>query len=308
MHAGKTGTIVLTWLFACCGAAALAAPAATDTRPLCDVRSGTQTVTVRATTLGGVPAILRVPAHIRKPPIILWHGFGTPASEQAMMDALPLDDADAVKVYLGLPLFGARAPEGGMQEVARRQGDDVGLLVFKPVVVGAADELPRVVDALRENGCMQRGASVALVGFSAGGAAALDALVQGKVAVDAAVLINASTGLSASIQAYEKATGKTYAWSPASRALAHDTDAGAHTSQIAAHRPALLFLQGADDAVIDSQAVSSLVDGLKPFYGNHPQRLQLTRPAGMSHAWAGDPAALAAVRKAAGDWLTDHRP
>lgn len=308
MHAGKTSATVLTWLLACCLAVAFAAPAATDARPLCDVPPGTQTVAVRATTLGGAPAILRVPAHVRQPPIVLWHGFGPPASEQAMMDALPLDEVDAVKVYLGLPLFGARAPEGGMKEVARRQGSDVGLLVFKPVVVGAADELPRVVDALRENGCMQRGAPVALVGFSAGGAAALDALIQDKAAVDAAVLINASTGLSASVQAYEKATGKTYAWSPASRALARDTDADAHTSQIAAHRPALLFLQGTDDIVIDAQSVSSLVDDLRPFYGDRPQRLQLSRPAGMSHAWASDPAALAAVRKATGDWLADHRP
>ena len=71
------------------------------------------------------------------PPVILWHGFGAPGSEAAMMDALPLDDVDAVKVYLGLPLFGARAPAGGMKELARRQAEDVGTEVFKPVVVGA---------------------------------------------------------------------------------------------------------------------------------------------------------------------------
>ncbi|QNK03451.1 prolyl oligopeptidase family serine peptidase [Dyella telluris] len=225
-----------------------------------------------------------------------------------MMEALPLDDVDAVKVYLGLPLFGARAPEGGMKELARRQGEDVGLLVFKPVVVGAADELPNVVDALRKNACMQQGASVTLVGFSAGGAATLDALIQAKVAIDVAVLINPSTGLSESVQAYEKATGKTYAWSPASRALAQESDAAAHVSQIAAHRPALLFLQGTDDAVIDAMAVSSLVERLKPFYGEQLQRLQLTRPAGMSHQWASDPATLAVVRKATGDWLVEHPP
>lgn len=195
-----------------------------------------------------------------------------------------------------------------MKEVARRQGEDVGLLVFKPVVVGAADELPQVVDALQKNACMKRGASVALVGFSAGGAAALDALSQGKVAISAAVFINTSTGLNASIQAYEKATGKTYAWSPASRELAQQTDAVAHTSQIAAHHPALLFLQGADDAVIDSQAPSQLVDSLKPFYSDRPQRLQLTRPAGMTHQWTSDPAALAAVRKGTGDWLIGNLP
>src|SRR5262245_57576341 len=40
-------------------------------------------VTTTRTTLGGVPAILRIPAQVTKPPIILWHGFGPPASEAA---------------------------------------------------------------------------------------------------------------------------------------------------------------------------------------------------------------------------------
>src|SRR5579859_2115697 len=176
MYALKTAATTLALLFASCSPAVFAAPSVADTHPLCAVSSNTEEPLVQETTLAGVPAILRIPAHIRKPPIILWHGFGPPASEKAMMDALPLDDVDAVKVYLGLPLFGARAPEGGMKEVARRQAEDVGLLVYQPVVVGAADELPDVVAALRQHACMQQGAPIALVGFSAGGAVALDAL------------------------------------------------------------------------------------------------------------------------------------
>src|SRR5690348_6637870 len=78
-----------------------------------------------STVLAGVPAILRIPARTQKPPIVLWHGFGPPASEQALMQALPLDDVPAVKVYLGLPLFGQRAPAAGMDELARRQKEDV---------------------------------------------------------------------------------------------------------------------------------------------------------------------------------------
>ncbi|ULU26096.1 prolyl oligopeptidase family serine peptidase [Dyella terrae] len=308
MQPWTMGARAVALLLACVSPAVLAEVSAAEPRPLCSLPTNNDGPLVQETTLAGVPAILRIPAHIRKPPIILWHGFGPPASERAMMDALPLDDVDAVKVYLGLPLFGARAPDGGMKEVGRRQAEDVGLLVFKPVVVGAAEELPRVVAALQKNGCMKRGSSVALVGFSAGGAAALDALSQSKVAIDAAVFINASTGLSASIQAYEKATGKTYAWSPATRELAHETDAVDHVAEIAAHRPALLFLQGTDDSVIDSSAANQLVDRLKPFYGEHSQQLQLVRPAGMTHQWAADPAALAEVRKTASDWLAGQHP
>jgi hypothetical protein len=37
------------------------------------------------------------------------------------MEALPLDDVPAVKVYLGLPLFGARAPSGGPGELVQLQ-------------------------------------------------------------------------------------------------------------------------------------------------------------------------------------------
>jgi len=43
------------------------------------------------TTLAGVPAIVRVPRRIERPPIVLWHGFGSPASERALADALPLE-------------------------------------------------------------------------------------------------------------------------------------------------------------------------------------------------------------------------
>jgi hypothetical protein len=103
-------------------------------------------VTVR-TTLGGVPAILRVPKVITKPPIVLWHGFGPPASESELMKALPLDEVAAVKIYLGLPLFGARAPTGSNETLAQRQGSDYASLIFEPVVMGAAKELSSVLAA-----------------------------------------------------------------------------------------------------------------------------------------------------------------
>ena len=221
------------------------------------------------------------------------------------MEALPLDDVDAVKVYLGLPLFGARAPEGGMKELARRQADDVGLQVFKPVVVGAGDELPGVVAALRNGACMQRdAAAIDLVGFSAGGAAVLYSLAQGKVRVDAAVLINTSTGLSASVQAYERATKQAYTWSPASRELARETDAVERAGDIAKSRPALLFISGAADAVIDSGAISALYEKLKPYYGKDAARVRWNPMSALPHQWAAQPSSVADVRKATAAWLT----
>ena len=169
--------------------------AATHDMAACAAASGTRSeVRVQEAELAGVPALLRVPPHVSRPPIVLWHGFGAPASERALMAQLPLDDVPAVKVYLGLPLFGARSP-ADKGELARRQATDLAMQVFEPVVRGAARELPAVTSALRDNGCLRAGERIGLFGFSAGGAAALDALVRREVPVAAAVLLNASTGL-----------------------------------------------------------------------------------------------------------------
>lgn len=298
-----TRTATATMLLLGCGLPITVTAQTADGRSLCATGSAAGYPVVTHTTLAGVPAILRVPEHIRKPPVVLWHGFGPPASEDAMMAALPLDDVDAVKVYLGLPLFGARAPAGGNKELARRQSEDVGLQVFKPVVAGAGDELPGVVAALQSGACMTKGGAIDLVGFSAGGAAALYALSQGGVHVEAAVLINTSTGLSASVQAYEHATKQTYAWSPASRELAQKTDAAGRVADIASAHPALLFVTGTADKVIDTDAIADVYKKLKPYYRNDDARLQWKAMPDMPHQWAADPQSLASIRQATAEWL-----
>jgi hypothetical protein len=99
----------------------------------CNTPVGTDNaVAVVSAQLAGVPAVLRIPKVITRPPIVLWHGFGPPASQQALMDALPLDELPAVKVYLGVPLFGARAPAGGVNE-----SDLGGSLERSSIVLGA---------------------------------------------------------------------------------------------------------------------------------------------------------------------------
>lgn len=225
---------------------------------------------VITTELAGVPAILHIPAKALKAPIVLWHGFGPPASEQALMRAFPLDDVPAIKVYLGLPMFGSRAPEGGIDELIHRQREDVALRVFKPVVLGAADELPRVVEALKRQGCMQIGDKVGLFGFSAGGTSVLLSLAQRKVSVGAAVLLNPSTGLKASVEAFEHATGLTYAWTPEGRALAKRADAIEHAAEIATGNPppAILIVQGAKDDVISKTSLTELEKALEPRYAH----------------------------------------
>jgi len=166
---------------------AMALASSPDAAGTCAPATSRNAVRSIATELAGVPARIRVPAHVSMPPIVLWHGFGPPASEDALEAMLPLDEVPAVKVYLGLPMFGKRAPKDpGL--LARRQKQNLATGVFEPVVMGAARELPRVVDALRRQGCLQPGQGIGLFGFSAGGAAALYALAERDVPVQAAVV------------------------------------------------------------------------------------------------------------------------
>jgi len=94
--------------------------------------------------------------------IVLWHGLGPPASEGDLMSALPLDEVAAVKIYLGLPLSGGRAPSGDSASLAQRQTEDYASLIFEPVVFGAAQELPAVLGALRDRKCLAKGAKISL--------------------------------------------------------------------------------------------------------------------------------------------------
>ena len=277
------------------------------TRAQSDDFSCTDLPAVVTTTLGATPALVRVPSRVTKPPIILWHGFGPPDSERALMNALPLDDVPAVKVYLGLPMFGAPAlPDG---ELARRQKEDLGALVFEPVVMGGANELPSVVRALEQRGCMRSGAAIGLFGFSAGGAAVLYALAEADVRIGAAVTLNASTGLSASVDAYERVTKESYQWSDATRRLAQRSDAVSRAKEIAAGDPppALLIVHGAEDAMLTPSVAITLHEALQPRYAEAKAsgRLQLDVMPGLAHAWI-DTGNVETLRSSIAAWFHTH--
>src|SRR5690606_19919197 len=183
--------------------------------------------------------------------------------------------------------------------------EDLAGGVFEPVVMGAAHELPRVAAALRHAGCLGEGQGVGLFGFSAGGAATLYALAEREVPVAAAVVLNASTGLSASVAAYERAVGKPFAWTPRARALAARSDAVERAADIAAGDPppALLIVHGAEDTMLDGQGVHALHRALAPHYaGDAATRLQLSVVEELPHA-ARSPDEVARVRALAGDWF-----
>lgn len=285
---------------------AAAAPNANDDFACTGLPPPVDGVSTLLTRLNGVPAILRAPKVVSKPPIVLWHGFGSPASEADLMKALPLDEVPSVKVYLGLPLFGARAPATSEDSLAQRQAEDYGVRIFEPVVLGAAHELPAVVAALRQMKCLGDEDSVSLFGFSAGGAAVLSALIESQVPVRAAVVLNAPVGLNASIEALESATRHPYVWTHRTRDLALRTDAARHATEIASSSPLpkLLLVNGADDALVPPSGSMRLFHALEPLYHEkgHDDRLATLLLPGVTHDWAGSPG-LSDVRTKVASWF-----
>jgi hypothetical protein len=95
--------------------------------------------------------------------------------------------------------------------------------------------------------------------------------------VRAAIAVNAPTGLSAAIDAMERATKRPYVWTESAR-------------QIASGDPprALLLVHGADDTIVAPSGAVSLRQALQPYYqrSGNDQRLKLVIASGVSHSWA----------------------
>jgi predicted esterase len=240
-----------------------------------------------STQLASTPALVRIPKQIGHPPVVLWHGFGPPADEKALLAALPLDDVPAIKVYLGLPLSGGREPAGGRDEMIRRQQEDFG--------------------RLKHQRCMGSTDRIGLFGFSAGGTAALLALAEGKVPISAVVLLNASTGLNASVQAYERVMKQQYRWTQQTRDLARKTDAIRRAADIARGKAAVLIVHGSDDAILPAQVAVALRDALAPYYkrADREAQLHLQLVPGLAHGWV-ESAQAHQLRRSIAEWFTRH--
>src|SRR5262245_62394416 len=101
--------------------------------------------------------------------IVAWHGLDPPRTPLAFAAAVPMTGVPAWRVYLGLPMTGARLPAGGLAELAARSERDYLLELLVPIVERAAGELPEAVAALREQ-LEVPDSPVGLAGFCAGGA------------------------------------------------------------------------------------------------------------------------------------------
>ncbi len=236
---------------------------------------------IESLEVAGVPVVLRFPEKLEKPAplIILWHGLNTPNSEQTLSETIPLKGVNAWKAYLGLPLFGARMPEGGIDELTRRVREDYLLQLFLPVVEGAVRELPNVVESLYSSFDIQSDFGIGLFGFSAGGFAAMLALAESKIPIKAAVLAGVSKDISSAIRATEQFNNCEYRWSEASLAASRRIDFLSRVEEIVtnAQLPAMLFLHGGNDEIFAPDEVQQLYAAMCPYYdrAGYPERLSL---------------------------------
>ena len=220
--------------------------------------------------LAGVPLLVRSPANPNKPAplIVLWHGFGVPNSEELLADTLPLENVQAWKAYVGLPLFGERLPDGEEEEIMRRQIEDYVLRLMLPVVEQAVQELPKVVKALRSRYPINLDNGVGLFGFSAGGFAALLALLESKIPISAAVLAGVTKDLVSAVDTFERGMKEhyptlkeqypwveerhiKYSWSSESETAKQRLDFVARAQEIVKRKPlpAILLVHGMQDEI-----------------------------------------------------------
>lgn len=285
---------------------------------------------VESLEIAGVPLLLRPPAHPNRytPLILFWHGFGSPNGEADIADTFPLESVEAWKAYLGLPLFGQRLVS--VENLMRRQMEDYVLQLLLPVVEQAVQELPKVVEALRSRCNLEDTSPLGLLGFSAGGLAALLTLVESPLSIQAIVLAGVTKDLSAAVATYERFTQSSYEmlkeqypglqweyqWSKESEAARNRLDFVAHSEEIVQRNPlpAILFVHGAQDEAFKLEDVETLHDALESRYQmNHPERLSIKIFQHLKHSidmasnsLPEQRADIGEMEKVVADWFRQH--
>ena len=239
---------------------------------------------LKSLELAGVPVLVRPPANpsLRAPLIVLWHGAGIPGSEEILAETLPLEDVQAWKAYLGLPLFGKRLPVGGMDEIMRRQLEDYVLHLLLPVIEHAMQELPNVVRALQARFSINDQEGIGLFGFSVGGLAALLTLVESSLPIKVAVLAAVTKDLTVAVDNYERHVQNAYPtlkeqypwveqryrWTEESKVAQQRLDFVSRASEITQRQPmpAVLFVHGSQDEIFAVSKVEELYATLAPYY------------------------------------------
>ncbi|MFD6099057.1 alpha/beta hydrolase family protein [Nocardiopsis flavescens] len=215
-------------------------------------------------TAAGIPFVALPPATGAHPaPLVLGlHAFEPPRGEAALAGTVPMASLPAWRVYPGLPLFGARLPEGGVREIARRGESDYLMELFGPVVEGAAAELSRLVAELRALFPVTDD-PVGLVGVGAGASAALLTLAEGDLPVGATALVNPVADPAPVLAARERHHGTPYAWTGDSIAVRERFDFTDRAADVARGRVPTLIVSGGRDDVLPPGHGRDLYEALR---------------------------------------------
>jgi pimeloyl-ACP methyl ester carboxylesterase len=240
--------------------------------------------------------------------IVAWHLVDAPRTERAFAAAVPLHGLDAWRVYFGLPLTGARLPEGGWPELRRRVFQDPVLEVYQHIAGGGADEFPAALAEVRARLGIDAG-PIGVLGGSMGGMVAQLAAAEGGAEVRAAVLINPVVRLRATVDGLSAVHGVRYDWSAPAVAFADRADFRRRAGELTS--VAVRYITGADDfpaAIVDP--VRDVAAELRRLGGTVDWQ---TVP-GMAHALAEEPGVdpapqtphAATVDRLATEWFTAH--
>ena len=265
----------------------------------------------------GVPFIAVPPPDgpgASSPTVLAWHFLDPPRTEAAFRAAMPLAALDAWRIYLGLPMSGARSPEGGAGALMRLGYEDPVLNLYGPIASQAADEFEPAFEELRERLVLGPG-PVGVVGGSIGAAVAQLVLAETSAEIAAAVLVSPMVPLRAVVETMQQHYGFQYEWSPRAAEVADRIDFVARAEEIAGRgEPAVLLVVGEDD---DShgfrEPARKLYDALARRYAD-PARVRLVDVPRMAHGLAEEPGEepapqtpqAAEVDRIAVAWLERH--
>ena len=210
----------------------------------------------------------------------------------------------AWKVYPDLPMFGEWLPEGGMDELTRRQLSDYVLDLLLPIAEQAVAELSRLVEEITRRYGADASDGIGLFGFSGGAATAIHALLDGSVPIRAAVLAGAPSSLDVAVANVERGMRAeadrlresyiwfedemlTYRWSEASESARSSFDLGNRASEIADAEPppAVLLAHGCQDEMFAVSDVEALGETLRAAYQKRgiPERIGVRTFLHLSH-------------------------
>jgi hypothetical protein len=100
--------------------------------------------------------------------VLAWHMLDAPCTDAAFAAALPLRGVPAWRVYLGMPLCGARMIEDSMDAVVELAHKDPLMAYLAPFVWQVAEEFPAALSAWRQQLPVDNG-PLGVLGGSLGG-------------------------------------------------------------------------------------------------------------------------------------------